>query len=489
MLLNQKHIKISWLMALLVATIIANAQPPRKFYTRIGGNGYDYGYDIKQTLDNGYIITGSTSSFGQGYTDVYLLKLDSMGQIKFQKAIGGGANEVGKSIVQLSDSSYVIAGYTNSIGFGGYDIYLIKTDKTGNELWHKTFGGPDWDFAYSLQATADGGFIIGGTTYSLGRGAADGYVIKTDANGNEQWHKTYGGMYDDEFKSVIQTNDGNYALTGYTKSYNDVDSGDVWVFKLDVNGDSLWCKFYGGTRKDYGSCIIQLQNNELLLSGGTESSSVNGNTETLLLSYSLSTGNQIYMYIDVSGQEEYYNATAQGLNGIIANCGTTKNVTFGYDGLVDIYSSNYGYVNFFSEGSTSTEEFYSITKTKDKGFIAVGKTNGYNAVLDDVFILKMDSTGSHSPNIAGIDEIVNQIKLEIYPNPTSDLLKVKINNYQKENYTLSILDMSGQIMGRLMIDSDYSVHNLGNLASGLYILHLHDTHHRILSTTKISILK
>lgn len=473
----------------MFAFLHSTAQAPRKFYTRIGGNGYDYGYDIKQTLDNGYIITGSTSSFGQGYTDVYLLKLDSMGQIKFQKAIGHGANEVGKSVVQLADSSYVIVGYTNSIGFGGYDIYLIKTDKNGNELWHKTYGGSDWDFAYSLQATSDGGFIIGGSTYSMGRGAADGYVLKTDANGDEQWHKTYGGINDDEFKSVIPTNDGNYALTGYTKSYNDLDSGDVWVFKLDLNGDSLWCKSYGGAKQDFGSCLIQLQTNDLLISGGTKSFSTNGNTETLLLTYNLSTGNQIYQYVDVSSQEEYYNAVSQGLNGVIANCGTTKNTVFGYDGLVDMYSSTYSYVNFFSEGSTSTEEFYSITKTNDKGFIAVGKTNGYNAVLDDVFVLKMDSVGAHTPNITGMNELTATPQLIIFPNPASDNLKIKINNSQKENYQLTILDLNGQLINRVAFDTDNVIHNVENLASGLYIIQLLDSHNRLLSTSKISIVK
>src|SRR6476620_11855973 len=116
---------------LLFSYLSIHSQPPTKFYTRIGGSGYDNGYDVKQTLDNGYIITGSTSSFGQGNTDLYLLKLDSMGQIKFERAIGNHDNEVGKSIVQLADSSFVTVGYTNSIGFGGYDVYLIKTDKAG----------------------------------------------------------------------------------------------------------------------------------------------------------------------------------------------------------------------------------------------------------------------------------------------------------------------------------------------------------------------
>jgi hypothetical protein len=153
------------------------AQPPSKFYTRIGGNGYDVGYDVKQTLDNGYIITGSTSSMGVGNTDMYLLKLDSMGQIKFQTTFGNANNDIGKSVIQLIDSSYIMVGYTNSIGFGGYDIFLVKADKYGALVWQKTIGGTDWDFANSLQQTSDGGFIIAGSTYSYGYGNEDGYVV------------------------------------------------------------------------------------------------------------------------------------------------------------------------------------------------------------------------------------------------------------------------------------------------------------------------
>ncbi len=217
----------------LVIGMAASAQPPTKFYSTYGSNGYDVGYDVKQTLDGGYIIVGSTSSYGQGNTDMYLLKLDSMGQFKFQSTFGGVSNEIGKSIVQLADSSFVMAGYTSSTGVGGYDIFLVKADKTGNLVWQKTIGGADWDFANSMDTVAGGGLIIAGTTYSYGHGNADGYVIRTDANGDTLWTKTYGGLNDDEFKSVIQTTDGNFALTGYTKSYNDVDSGDVWVLKLN----------------------------------------------------------------------------------------------------------------------------------------------------------------------------------------------------------------------------------------------------------------
>ena len=254
----------------LVAFIGAYAQPPKKFYCRYGGNGYDEGNDVKQTLDGGYIITGSTSSIGQGNTDMYLLKLDSMGQVTFQKTFGGVSNEIGKSIVQLADSSYVMAGYTSSSGVGGYDVFLVKADKTGNLIWQKTYGGSDWDFANSMDATADGGFIIAGTTYSYGKGNADGFVIKTDANGDTTWTKTFGGLKDDEFKSVIQTSDGKYALTGYTKSFND-SLGDGWIIRIDQTGNSTYTTSVGGLYSDVLNDVVELTNTNLYFVGSNKS--------------------------------------------------------------------------------------------------------------------------------------------------------------------------------------------------------------------------
>jgi len=122
---------------IIFITHLSFSQPPKKFQTKFGDGGYDVGYDVKQTYDKGYIITGSTSSFGKGNTDVYLLKIDSMGQKVYEKSFGGYNNESGKSIIELPDSSIVIAGFTSSFGFGGYDIYLVKADKYGSLIWEK----------------------------------------------------------------------------------------------------------------------------------------------------------------------------------------------------------------------------------------------------------------------------------------------------------------------------------------------------------------
>ncbi|MEZ4924049.1 MAG: hypothetical protein R2780_12830 [Crocinitomicaceae bacterium] len=148
------------------------------FIKSYGNDGYDYGKDIKQDLDTGYIVTGSSSSFLSGDADAFLLKVDSIGNFKWSYNYGGPGSDWGESLVLTSDSGYAIGGYTNSFGNGGFDFYLIKTDINGTPLFQKTYGGSDWDQAYDVTQLDDSGFVLVGKTYSYGNGLSDIYMIK-----------------------------------------------------------------------------------------------------------------------------------------------------------------------------------------------------------------------------------------------------------------------------------------------------------------------
>jgi hypothetical protein len=135
------------------------------------------------TLDGGFIITGITNSVGAGGYDVYLVKTDSLGDTLWSRTYGGTGDDEGMSVKQTLDGGYIIVGWTNSFGAGDYDIYLIRTDSLGDTLWTRTYGGVFNDGGYSVQQTTDGGYIIAGYTNSFGAGGFDVYLIKTDANG------------------------------------------------------------------------------------------------------------------------------------------------------------------------------------------------------------------------------------------------------------------------------------------------------------------
>ena len=237
-----------------------------------GGSGFDIAYSIVQTSDEGYAILGWTDSVGAGLIDLWLVKTDSVGNVEWNKTYGGIGNEYCgyKSLVHTNDSGYAIAGGTNTFGAGDYDFWLIKIDSEGDIQWDRTYGGIGDDEAFCLIATQDGGYAIAGITNSFGAGDYDFWLVKTDAEGNIQWNRTYGGANYDECISVVQTSDGGYATAGSTASFG-ASNLDFWLIRTDANGNSLWNKTYGGIDRDIARDLVQTSDDGYLLTGYTAS--------------------------------------------------------------------------------------------------------------------------------------------------------------------------------------------------------------------------
>jgi len=234
----------------------------------IGGPAIENGSSLVQTSDGGYAIAGSTRSFGAGEVDVYVVKLDANGNLQWTRTIGGEKDEVGFSLIQTSDGGYAIAGTTTSFGAGEADVYVVKLDANGNLQWTKTIGGPGYEIGFSLIQTSDGGYAIAGLTPSFGAGGLDVYVVKLNANGNLQWTKTIGGPAGEIGISLIQTSDGGYAIAGSTESFG-AGEADVYVVKLDANGNLQWTKTIGGPAVENGSSLIQTSDGGYAISGYT----------------------------------------------------------------------------------------------------------------------------------------------------------------------------------------------------------------------------
>jgi len=190
-----------------------------------GGSENDWGYSVQQTSDGGYILFGTTESYGAGDYDFWLIKTDAQGNKEWERTFGGSDWDWGTSVQQTRDGGYILLGGTWSYGAGDYDFWLIKTDSQGNKQWERTFGGSDWDWGISVQQASDGGYILLGYTESYGAGSADFWLIKTDSQGNKQWAKTFGGSEDDQGYSVQQASDGGYILLGGHRTIRRWDMG------------------------------------------------------------------------------------------------------------------------------------------------------------------------------------------------------------------------------------------------------------------------
>jgi len=210
-----------------------------------GGEEAEYTFDIIPTED-GYIIAGQTFSFSRGLGDGWLIKIDENGNEIWNKTYGGKDDDDARCILKV-DNGYIFAAGSRSFNRNG-GVWIVKVDENGNEIWNKTYGGKEHEIGYSIIETDDG-YLVGGITSSYGHGGYDIWVIKIDENGNEIWNKTYGGAGEEYGGILMKTTDG-YIILGETFSYGK-GGEDIWAIKVDENGNEIWNKTYGSIGDDY----------------------------------------------------------------------------------------------------------------------------------------------------------------------------------------------------------------------------------------------
>jgi hypothetical protein len=230
------------LLSAICLASIASAQPWIRTY---GGATEDKAASVQQTSDGGLVIAGYTGSYGsEKWFDVYLVKINATGDTLWTRTYGGSRAEEASSIQQTRDGGYIMLGYTYTYGPGApgdfANFYFIKTDSLGDTLWTRAYGGSEEDDrGLSVAQTSDGGYIAVGWTECFDADWVDLYIIKTDAQGDTLWTRTYGGEDYDEGYSVRQTADGGYIIAGRGGS-----SSGAWLIKTDAKGDTLWTRNY-----------------------------------------------------------------------------------------------------------------------------------------------------------------------------------------------------------------------------------------------------
>lgn len=257
-----------------------------------GGAQTDEGWSVRPTLDNGYILCGTTASSGAGYGDLWLFKMNANGDSVWAKTFGGAGGESGFAARQTPDGGYIAVGCTGSFGEGYSSVYVVKTSGTGDSLWARSYGGAKADVGYSIENTLDLGFVIAGSTASYGLGYSDAYIIKLDGSGTLEWQNTFGGIKDDRAFAICLTADGGYVLAGTTESFG-AGGADQYIVKVDPLGYSTWSKTYGGNQADYCRAIGAGQSGRLVLAGYSYSSS-SGGSDLLLTTVSIENVTDVY---------------------------------------------------------------------------------------------------------------------------------------------------------------------------------------------------
>jgi hypothetical protein len=395
----------------LVTLFTQHAHAQVRFAKTYGGTNDEWASSVQQTSDGGYIMAGRTRSFGAGGVDVFLIKTDAFGNVQWAKAYGGGGADLAFSVQQTSDGGYIVAGLTHSFGASNGDFFVVKMDANGNIQWAKTYGGTGADTAWSVQQTSDGGYIVAGYTRSFGAGNLDIFLIKTDEFGNVQWAKTYGGAGDDRAYSVQQTSDGGYILVGETRSFG-AGGSDIFLINTDANGNVQWAKTYGGTNNEWAYSVQQTSEGGYIVAGTMRTSLTNYD---IFLIKTDANGNIIWAktYAETNDDRTYSVQQTSDGGYIVAG---TRRISLNYSIFLIKTDANGNVQWAKAYGGGGEDRAFSVQQTSDGGYIVTGRTGSFGAGGVDVFLIKTDANGdigscgivgSASPTVNTVSPTVN----------------------------------------------------------------------------------
>lgn len=460
------------------------------FFKHLGGAGFNRGVTVEEVAGSGFVVTGYTNGRGAGGEDVFLIRTDSVGDTLWTKTFGGPGNENGWAVRQTDDGGFVIAGFTDSFGAGGQDVYLIRTDATGDTLWTKTFGGPGDEYGWDIRNTVDGGFIIAAETNSIGNGGIDAYLIKTDASGNEEWAEFYGGGQDDRVFSVQQTPDSGYVTVGITYSFGAGDR-DAYLLKTNASGDLEWDTTYGGADYDVGHTVSLTDDGGYVIIGYGDSFSSNGSRDVYLIK------------TDANGQQQWIKnhgevVDERGINGQQTSDGGYVAIGF-TDNNWDVYliktdeAGNLLWTRTF--GDADRIDFgYTVQETADGGFILTGHSATLDQTESNVLLIKTNPEGTVTDIAEPPDINPQQYNLEQnYPNPFNPKTVISYELKADSYVELTVYDMLGRHVKTLVKQKQNAgkhsiILDASGLASGIYLYKL-ETGAGFLEAKKFLLLK
>ncbi|MDD5572022.1 MAG: T9SS type A sorting domain-containing protein [Bacteroidales bacterium] len=478
--------KLSWNLCLLakyffVVLIIIlmsyYAKSQVKFQKIYSGNSYDYGFSVKQADDEGYFIFGNTSSFGSGNTDIIVIRTDKFGTPIWKKFYGSTGIDYGRFVEKTQDNNFLICGYTNNTADTTYDVLLMKVDTAGNLLWEKHYGGNDWDMGHCvLQSGLN--YYIAGETYSYGKKNSNFYLIKTDTDGDTVFTKTYGGDSADVAKSIIECRDGNLLIGGYTKS-SGAGGADFYLVKIKKNGDTLWTKTHGDINDNFANSVSLTSDTGISIAGYTI---VSGRTNTNYLYIKTdSTGNFQWDFKEYFKTEnQNFNYVMECPNGYIGLIGCRANQSAGAEDMMFVvFVNNSGWIDTKLFGDVKRDEGVYAQPTSDSGYVIVGNTESYSTTYSSIFLVKTDKNYNSSATVISVNLGVNENNIEnksffVYPNPNNGKFGIMLNGNINEKMNIVIYSMQGKMIYSSQENNNAGIKkiDISGFANGLYMINI-----------------
>jgi hypothetical protein len=367
------------------------------FQRTYGTSDTQTGTCIQNTLDGNYIVSAMVRGMGAGYNDFLLMKINTSGGLLWAKTYGGTGDDNAYFVTSCSDGGYILSGSTNSFG-NGTDVYLVRTDSDGNLLWSKTIGGPYTDIGWFVLEMSDGSFYTCGQTNSFGGNTYDGYLIKNDPQGNLLWTKVFNGTHYDVFYGMSKTKDGGLIITGQIGT-NSFGSSDIWLVRTDANGDTLWTSIYGKITEDAGWAVTETDDGGFAVTGDMHKDTITPGAHHTVLLKTNSAGYMQWakLYGSNPGAEIGYDLRQTSDHGytILGNTGYYGN---GTKDILLFHTDSSGELEWANTfGSSMQDDSWQVRETADKGNIIIAATENFGANnYWDMYIVKTDSLGQDS---------------------------------------------------------------------------------------------
>jgi hypothetical protein len=473
------------LITLLLLSLSLGSTAQIKFFKLFTNNGGDRGQGVIQMEDSSYVLTGSSSSFEPGPSQAFLLHIDSMGNYLWSRHYGGPEIESGRRVLYKKNFGYFICGYTNSIGAGGYDMYLAKVKEDSDLEWERAYGGTGWEQVHDAAMCRDTGVIMVGETSSNSTDNKDFYIVRTNKFGDTLWTKTFGGAGDD-FASAISVHDDSMFVIVGRKWNNDSLMTKAYCMYMKEDGTILWQKSFGPSG-EYWLNDVFVEASRVVAVGGTQGPWKPGiDFYFCPVDYS---GNLVGPFEwPVDGDEDFGGVTGYGTNGnyyVASHREDAGSYEGGVDMLVQNFQNSFAWVSGFGVSHIDPDIAGEIIRTNDGAAFVVGYTTGVVSGGNEIFALKIgpDSDYPDTDNDLVIDEIVTIEEQEqsefvsIYPNPAGDWVQVHVLNdaYDK----VRLLNAAGQRLEETDILSTVKL-NLNGLSDGVYFIEVESNSGQIL---------